>query len=416
MADDTTGLRHGLNLRNFWISNTVSAAGTQVSLLALPLLALTTLHAEGWQLGVLSALQYAPTVLLGLYAGKLIDHWPLHRSLVWANVLSGLTVLAITGLHYLGLLDFANLCVLGFTLGTLRLYIELGNHSFGPSIFTKDRLVQANSRINTGSAVAETAGPGLGGLLIELLQAPYAIVLNGVSFFVSAYYVNKTKPLAQEQQASTPPQGGVLQGIRTVFANSRLKTLAFTSCYFNVCLRASVVAFTVYAVQEIGLSAGMIGTCVAVGGAGGVLGAALAGRVGRRLDVGPSISLGIVVACLGMFVVPWGFGTVGGFAVAGVGLFVQWLGLGIYNVHSLAFRQTTAPSDQLGRVNASYRLISHGSIPIGALAGGVAASLIGPRTTLVVAGAIALAGAVLTARAMMSIHTEQSDPVPATGR
>lgn len=396
------------NLGNFWTSNTVSAVGSQVSLLGLPLIALTSLNAAGWQLGLLGALQFAPNLLLSLHLGRIVDRWPLRASLIWVNLACGLTVAVITVLNWLGALDFGSLCLLAFVLGSLRLYVEIGNNSYGPVIFEPSELVRANSRINTGSSIAETAGPGMAGLLIQLLRAPNALLVDSFSFLVAAFYLRRTAPLPTARGvSSTRSRGGLREGFQILFANQRLKILAVTSGCFNLCSRAIIVALPVFVVRELELSAGTLGLCLAVGGSGGILGAALAGYLVDRLSVTSAISLGILTASAGMALVPCGPGRVAGAVVAGVSLFVVWLGLSLYNVHVIAFRQAAAPPAAIGRVTASYRLISHGCTPVGAIASGTAIGVIGARATMAVAGLVAVSSALVAVRRFRSAPAPQ---------
>jgi predicted MFS family arabinose efflux permease len=303
-------------------------------------------------------------------------------------------VCAVPLQYVAGLLNFGGLCVLAFALGVSRLYLEIGNQSYAPMIVQPERLVGTASRINSGTSLAETAGPGLSGLLIQTVQPPFAMLFDGLSFFVSAFFTAATKNLRTVAPIERPRRW-VRAGFRILFGDPQLMTLAVTSACFNVCLRIAVVAFTIYAVREIGLSPLALGIALAIGGVGAMAGAALAGSIARLIGTMQSISKGILLASVGMFLVPWGFGPTAGFVVACVGLFLQWFGLGVYNVHVIVYRQKAAPSEVLGVVNACYKLISHGSIPIGALVGGVGSSAAGPRTTLISAGLCALVGALV---------------------
>ncbi|AVT38297.1 MFS transporter [Plantactinospora sp. BB1] len=413
MADVPVSVVERANLRAFWAASTVSAFGSQVSLLALPLIALTVLDVAGWQLGVLAALQYLPTLLLSLHVGWAIDRWPLRGSLITANILSGVFVAAVPLLHLAGLLNLGVLCVIAFALGVSRLFLEIGNQSYAPMIFGQERLVGAASRINSGASLAETAGPGLAGLLIQVVQAPFAMLLDGLSFLVSAFFTATTKTL----RTVTPverPRRWVRAGFGILFGDPRLMTLAVTSACFNVCLRIAVVAFTVYAVRGIGLGPFALGVALAVGGVGATAGAVLAGPIARRIGTLQSISKGILLASVGMFLVPWGFGPVAGFVVACVGLLLQWFGLGVYNVHVIVYRQTAAPPEALGVVNACYKLISHGSIPIGALVGGMGSSVVGPRVTLIGAGLIAMVGALVAGARLARSRPPAGEPLDVT--
>ncbi|MGH2485484.1 MAG: MFS transporter, partial [Ktedonobacterales bacterium] len=176
--------RHRLFLR-LWTGQTISLVGSQVTLLALPLTAVLTLRASAFQMGVLRALQYAPALLIGLFAGVYIDRLRRRPILMGADVGRALLLGSIPLVAALGALTMGYLEAIAFLVGSLSVIFEAAYLAFLPALVGRAQLVDANGKLEASQSVSRIVGPGFAGLLIQLLTAPIAIIADAASFVVS---------------------------------------------------------------------------------------------------------------------------------------------------------------------------------------------------------------------------------------
>ncbi|MCK2213743.1 MFS transporter [Actinomadura sp. ATCC 31491] len=374
----------------FWAAQAISGVGSQITVLALPILALNTLGVTPWELGLLNALQFAPLVLFTLVAGMLVDRHAPRPVLIWGNALAGVVLLALPALWTADLLSFWMVCVAGFLLGAFRVGIDVSVHSYPPYILSQDALVTANARLGVTYAATEVAGPGLAGLVLQLVRPAVALAADAVSYLVAAVLVSRTVVVRQHRRPARFRFADVLGGFAPAFRDPYLRAMVLLSSWFNLWGSAISTALMVYAVREARLDVRVIGLCLTVGGLGGLLGSAAAPRVGRIIGVGMTLRVSILVTLGGWFLIPWG----GGAVLLCAGLAVQTFGDGLYNVFAMSLRQTVAEPERLGRINACYRLLSHGGIPLGALVAGLLMDVLSARQVLLVAACAATAGSV----------------------
>ncbi len=381
--------------RLFWLSTTVSVFGSQVSALAIPLTAIETLNASAFQIGALNASMSFPFLLIGLLAGAWVDRMRRRPVLIVTDVVRGQLLVSVPIAYILGVLSMAQLFVVGLLFGSLTVFFDVAYDAYVPALAGRDRLVGANSMIEVSRSSAQVGGPGVAGLLIGLIGAPAAVLVDAVSFIVSGGLVaaiRRPEPsIDRTEGAAGEGRVRVLaseigEGLRFVLGHRYLRAIATSTATFNFFFAAINALFLLYAVREIGLSPQVIGLIFAIGSLGLFAGIWLASRLPPRIGVGPTIITGVLISGPVGFLVPLAPPT------AAVPVFIAFevlLGIGMmmYNINQRSLRQAITPPRMLARMTATMRFLVFGSIPLGALLGGLAGDLIGLRETLWIAAA-----------------------------
>ena len=410
-----------------WIAETISQFGTQISLLALPLVAVTLLDATPFQVAALGTIEFLPFILFSLPAGAWVDRLRRRPILIAGDLARGVALATIPAAYLLGVLTIWQLYVVGFVAGTLTVFFDVAYQSYLPSLVDRDQLVDGNGKLETSRTIAQTAGPALGGGLIGLVTAPLAIAADAVSFVLSAVFVfaiRRHEPAPDRHADEHGRQRGSLRqevsdGLRYVLGNRYLRGIAASTATSNFFSNVALATFIVYAVRELHLTALEIGVTFGLGNVGAILGALSAERIGRRFGVGPAIvgatalgGPGLLLLALAPreFPIP--------FLVAGS--FLSGFEMVVYNINQLSFRQAITPTSMQGRMNATMRFIVWGTIPLGSIVGGAIATVLGLQTAILVGafGAfLALLPLVLTpVRTLREMPTPAEDPVdPAAG-
>lgn len=398
-----------------WTGQSISVFGSQFTGIALPVVALQ-LGATSVEFGILNALETAPFLLFGLFVGVWVDRWSRKPILIAGDLGRGAIVAAIAVLFLVGGLGFVHLYVAGFLLGTLTVFFDVAYQSYLPSLVERDQLVDANGKLETTRAAAQVAGPGIGGAIVSLLSAAVAMFLDALTFFVSgAFLLAIRRPEVPPEKRRASMVADVREGLAVVFGNRSLRGIAgctATSNFFNA---AAGTVFVLFLAVDLGYDPrtqvpGVLGLVFAVASVGGLLGAVLAGRIAKRLGVGNAIVLGAAMFALGPGVTVL---AVQPYAVPMLiaGFFVTIMAALVYNVNQVSYRQAITPDRLQGRMNATMRFLVWGTLPLGAIFGGVLGVVIGLRATLAVAlagGSIAVFW--LLASPVPSVRTMPSRP------
>jgi hypothetical protein len=370
-----------------WGGETVSLFGTQVTVLALPLTAVLTLEASASELGLLNAARFAPFIAVILFAGVWIDHRRRRPILIQTNVGRALLIALVPAAAFLDILRLELLYAVGFLVGVLTVFFDVAYPSYLPSLIGRSQLTAGNSRLEASRSAAEVGGPGVGGLLVQLVTAPFALLIDAFSFLFSAIVLSTIR--AQEPEPATiersPAWAAIREGFRFTFANRYLRPIAGEAATFNLFEQTIMTIFVIYAVRELDLSAGLLGLIISIGAVGALIGAVVARYPERRFGLGPTIVGSMLIGCT----VPLALPLITGsrpliVPLFGLTFFVWGLAIAVSNVHVVSLRQASTPDDLLGRMNASYRFFTYGAIPIGALSGGFLGEALGLRETLFV--------------------------------
>ena len=404
MHTDSRSLWHDPEFLKLWAGQTISVFGSGVTATALPLTAVLLLGASASDMGWLLAVESAPVLLVGVFAGVWVDRVRRRPVLVGADLGRAGLLACIPILAALGALRIEHLFAVAATTGVLTVVFDVAYRSFVPDLVGREGALEANSRLATVEAVAEITTPGLTGALVQVIAAPLAILLDAVSFVGSALCVlgiRQPEPARPPRGASHGVWSEIAEGLRAVAGSPTLRTLAGWEALRNFFGMFIGALYLLFGLRELGLSPVLLGVTVGVGGASNLLGTLLVLRVTRRFGVGPTMVSAVLVGCLPPVLIALAPSRlVEGFAVL---VAAQALDLihPLYDVNALTLRQVSTPDHLLGRVNATLHVISRGVIPFGALAGGALGDAIGLRPTLLVAAVGITLGAVWLARGVI---------------
>jgi predicted MFS family arabinose efflux permease len=383
-------------------SQTMAQTGFQVSVVAVPLTAVLVLHASPAQLGLLVAVERLPFLVFALMAGVFVDRWSRRQLLIVASVLRAPLVVTIPIASAMGWLTVTQLYVVAFLLGTLTVLSDVAALSIMPSLVPRDLLTEANAKLETARSGSEVLGPGLGGALVQLVTAPYAVVADAVAFLVSgAMLVALPKDEGRPEETGGGTRSAwqeIKEGLAFVWRSGVLRWNAIVAGIVNLFIYAFLAIQYVFLVDELRLSAGAVGVLLSVGGVGGVLGALASGWISSRIGIGAGFLIGSAAMAAGVLVVgvvPDGTGP--GLVLAGGGYLLFVCGIPIFNVAAVTIRQAVTPAPLLGRTNATMRFLAWAAIPLGSLVGGVTADATSSRAVVLLSGAALLIPTVLLA-------------------
>ncbi|MEU6221900.1 MFS transporter [Streptomyces sp. NPDC047022] len=371
-------------------AESISVAGSQIGVVALPLVAILTMRAGAFEVGLLSAAQTAAFVLIGLPAGVWVDRMRRRPVLITADLVRAALLLSIPVAAWLDVLTLVQLYAVALGAGIATVFFEIASQSYLPALIGRDRLVDANGKLETSRSAAQVVGPSVGGWLVALLTAPVAVIANAIGFLGSALLLSRIR--AQEPVPSTADRPSLVQGIRAglrlVFADRILRLIALRSALANLAFSALLAVQALFLVQDIGLSPGAYGALLAAGAVGGLGGGALVGPLAKRVGSARVIWLGPLLFQPFALLIP--LTTAGaGVVFFVVGSFLVSVGVVVYNVSQISFRQTTTAPDMLGRMNATMRFLVWGTMPLGGVLGGAMGELFGVRVAVWV-GAVGL--------------------------
>lgn len=388
-----------------WIAHVTSGAGTAVTNVALPLAAVLVLGATPAQMGLLAAAASLPNLLFGLVAGVWVDRVPRRPILVWSDLGRALLLLSIPAAAWLGQLSFSHIWIVAFAVGTLTVFFQIAAISVLPALVKKSQLVDANSKLSTSEAVIAIAGPAAAGGLVQLFSAPRTILLDALSYLLSALALKGLKeeeaqPATQRNDEEAAAAGfrsaailiykEVGEGINELLRTPLLRALTATSSLGMLAGSISAAVQMLFLVDQLNFTPTVIGIVAACGGVGSLIGALLAGNLARVLQAGKTLVLGKLLWIAGSLLLAGADLTGFELASAGVARALVGFGSAIYFVNQLSLRQAITSVRLLGRVTAARRFLLFGVATIGAFIGGALGETIGLRATLLTASAALL--------------------------
>ena len=359
--------------------------GDQITGIALPLVGVITLDASPVQMGLLTALVWAPNLVLGLHAGALADRWGRRRMVMMAaDVGRALLLASVPAAAAFGALSMAQLYAVAFAAGSLSVFFNVSDSTLFICIVEREDYLAANSLVYGSRAATFMAGPSLGGLLIQALSAPAALLVDAASFLGSAGFLSRIAPVEPEPQ---PPEPGHLTaGVRfirrTPILLYELASVA-TVNFFNL---AFFALFLLYAVRTLHVHAGTLGIVLGIGAIGGMLGAVVTRRLTDRIGIGPSYVVGLVLFPAPLILVPLAGGShTLVLALLFLAEFGSGMGVMILDITAGSINSALIPSHMRARVQGAWTIVNYGVRPLGSLAAGLAASVFGIHATLWVA-------------------------------
>ena len=390
-----------------WVGQTVSRLGSVVTRTALPLVALLVLGAGPFELAFLVIAQSLSVLLVGLVAGAWVDRLRRRPILIASDVARAALLFTVPLAQALGALRMEQLYAVAFLAGCLDVVFSAAYPAYVPSLIGVDRVVEGNSKLATSSAIAEVGGPGLAGALVQIISAPFAILVDALSYLVSALSValiRTPEPARPAREASSRVIGEIAEGLRVVRGHKVVFPLAARSIIAHVSGAFYGVLYSLYLLNELHLDPFLLGIVISAGGVGSLVGSVFASRVVRAIGIGPAIVWMAAGASAIGILTPLAQGPV---ALATIMVFLpQLIGDGLQTIGGVAeisLVQGLVPDRILGRTNATLEVISHGvGYPIGALIAAFIAEQIGVR------GAIAVGWAGMAASLLFLVFS----PVP----
>jgi MFS family permease len=364
-----------------WTGQSISELGSQISALAIPWVAAVVLNVSPLVFSLMEVLGFLPFILLALPAGVWVDRMR-RRPILIAGDLSRALLLATIPIAYaFGALTIWQLLAVQFVVGIFTVFFDVAYQSYLPSLVEREDLVDGNAKLQLTVSLAQVAGPSMSGGLIAALTAPYAIVVDAVSYVVSAAFMTPIKrPEILPERDADAPKPAMLpelkEGVRWVLGNRYLRAVAGCTATSNFFNSVAFSIFVLYAVRVLHLSSVRVGLVFACGSVGAVLGALVVSRLQRRITVGRTIVLGSIMFSAGGLAYPLAPHSFP-LPVLIAGAFCTSFGGIVYNIAQVSFRQAITPERLQGRMNAAMRWIVWGTIPLGTLLGGVLGSTVG---------------------------------------
>ncbi len=381
------GLWRQPDFLRLWIGQTISEFGSWLG--ALALFAILVLEATPAQMGLLETLKAIPALLLGLFAGVWIDRGRRRPILIGSDIGRSLLLGLVVLLAFAGLLQMTYLYIVAFLVGGLTVIFNLAYQAYIPSIVRRDELVEANSKMGATASIAEIASPGLGGLLVQVISAPLTLLLDSLSYLVSAIFVATIKTPEPVPAVAVKNQSvwqDAVTGLRLVISHPLLRATAAAAATRGFFGGFFAALYGLYVLREVGLGPATLGILIGSGGIGSFFGAIVTGRFTGRFGWGNSLILASLVSGLLALLIPLAAGPKPlAFAILFIGQIVGDLFMTIYLISELSLRQTITPDRLLGRVNASYGFFVGGVSTLGIFVGGLLGQTIGLRPATAVA-------------------------------
>ena len=393
-----TSLWRHHDFRQLWVGDTISQVGTQLSQLALPVLAVTVLHAGPREMGLLTAFETLAFLVVGLPAGAWVDRWRKKRVLMTGDGVRALAFGSIPLAWALGHLTLGQVYVVALLAGVATVFFDVAYQSYLPSIVAGDQMVDGNAKLQASQSVAQVAGPAVGGALLRVVSAPVLVAADAVSFALSALFVRRIRhaETPPSRESRRPLRVEIAEGLAFVVRHPLLVRITACTSISNFASGMVAALFVLYALRTLELSTPTLGAVLSVAAVGGLVGALVTSRVVRVVGEARTIPLSAVFFAVGELATPLAAylsGTGPRVVLLTAGAAVTGVGVVVYNVTQVSFRQRLCPPALLGRMNASVRFLVWGSLPLGGLAGGFLGGGIGIVPTLWIAAGLHVAAA-----------------------
>jgi MFS family permease len=375
-------LRTEPDYARYWTGQSVSLIGSQVTAMALPLTAILYLRTNSVGTGILFFCQFLPALLGGVHMGMFVDRFSKRSLLVICDLTRAALLTGVVTLVIAHMLTMAELVAAGFLLGTSEALGEICGQAFVPLLVSDDHLEAANTKLQKVATFAEVSGNSMAGLLIQVLTAPFALLIDAASSVFSAI------ALARVRQSGAGVAGGgerPLKGLVFILGHARLRAITLCGTTSNFFASMMVALYLLFVTRSLGFSPGMIGVLLTVASGLALLAAEAAAKLMSRTGLGGTLINSQLVMAIGCMILPL---TTGPFAFKSVMLVLShgvfMIGMITFSVAQLTYRQQVTPPAMQGRVHAGSYAFTYGGYALGALAGGGLGVWIGLRETLVI--------------------------------
>ncbi|MFD5425745.1 MFS transporter [Streptomyces sp. NPDC127084] len=376
------GLWAHRNFRFLLIGETAGRLGASITSVLLPLLAVDTLHASPWMIGLLTAAPWVPWLVIGLPAGAWVDRLPRRSIMLWCNLVSAVLLLSVPVAWWLAALSIWHVLVVAFLTGAAAVFFSTAYSAYLPSLVDKDDLMEGNAKLQAAEQTTRVAGPGAGGLIAQSVGSATGLLFEVLSFLVSTVCLLSIRAVeSRPDRESGPILREIADGLRFVTRDRYVRAITVFGAAVNMALAGYQATQIVFLVRTVGASPGLVGTLVAFGGVGGILGGLAAARVSRRFGTARGLLyVQLVAAPFGLLIPLTQQGS--RLALFAIGSTVMMAGVVACNVIIVSFRQSYCPTELIGRVTATTMFVNFSTIPVGALLGGAMNTFLGLRPTM----------------------------------
>lgn len=420
------GLMRHPDFLKLWTAETISVFGSQISALAIPLIAVLTLKVTPFEVALLSTIEMLPFILFTLPAGAWVDRLRRRPIMIVGDLGRAIALATIPLAFAFDALTIWQLYIVGFATGVLTVFFDVSNQSYLPSIVERDQLVEGNSKLQVSQSAAQIGGPGIAGWLIGAVTAPFAILIDAVSFVVSAVFVFLIRrpeppvihPADDAGQKRPSIWSDIRAGLGFVLRNPSLRAIAGGTATSNLFGSLGMATLIVYVADPayLGLSPATIGVVFGLGNVGALVGALTANRLAARIGVGRTIIGTLFIGSFNLLLIAVAPAEMPiPFLVAG-GMLGGFSGMA-YNINQVSYRQAICPPRMQGRMNATIRFLVWGTMPIGGILGGILATVIGVHEAIwigAILGLTAVLFPLLSPVRHIRVMPEPVDEVPAT--
>jgi MFS family permease len=396
MGRGPLGLLRQPDFAKLWSAETISQFGTQVSGLAIPLIAAVTLGVSPFEFGLLATIQFLPFILISLPAGVWVDRLRRRPILIIGDVGRGLALLSIPIAYVLGALTIWQLYVVAFVVGCLTVFFDVAYQAYLPALVERDEILEGNSKLEISRSTAQIAGPGLAGFLIGIVTAPIAVILDSLSYFGSAGFVFAIRKHESDPGPAKSADGKrpgmrqeVAAGLRYVLTNRYLRAIAACTASSNLFGNIGFAILVLYLVRSLGFTPELIGVTFSAGSIGALVAAFTGNRIGKLIGVGPAIIVSALIFGPAFLLVPLAPRDLA-LPLIAIAIFLATFGGVVYNINQVSFRQAITPERMQGRMNATMRFIVWGTIPPGNLLGGFLGGAIGLQPTILLSAVLSV--------------------------
>lgn len=397
-------LLSNLDFRRLWFTSILNSFGGQITGLALPLCAVLLLHATPAQMGTLGALQAVPFALFGLPVGVLLDRNRKLPILLTSELMFGLVLASVPLAYWLGVLSMPWLYAVGFMMGTGFVIGGGAEQVYLTFVVGREGLIDAQAKFAATDSAARLVAPGIAGVLVQLLSAPLAVMVNATGYFISLWNmrrigVREPAPV----KTDTHPVREMIDGLRFVWAHPVLRPLAWVAGFWHFLFYGYVALLVLFATRVLGMTPGVLGTAQMLGGVGVLVSSMMLKPLSRRFGSGGTIMIGLSSTALGFMLMPMIPATLFGSATAtaiayGILVFFFDCGAMLFFMPYISLRQRVTPDPFLGRMVSTMRFLTVATAPLGALSAGFVADHYGVRTGL---ACVAVGALTLTAWTML---------------
>jgi len=407
-------LRSDRDFRWYWSGQTASFVGSQVTVTALPLIAALTLDVGPGGVGAVATASWLPNMVLPLLVGHWLERRGKRRVMVTVDLVRAAALLVVPAAYAADRLSLALLAAVAFVVGVGNVFFEIGGFAYVPTLVPRDRLSEANRAMQGSSTIAQVGGPGLAGLLVQAVGAPFAVVLDALTYLASVAGIRAAR--RPEPPVHASHRGRFRDGLALIARDPYLRPLTAHAAVFNFGGQVFVVNLVIWITRDHHVAPGVYGAALAAGGAGAFIGTMVALRLADRLGYDRAFLASLGVSCgvpLLTAAMPWSGATLG-VGLAALQL-TACIGLGSANVLSTTLRQTVIPPGQLARTVGAYRAINFGIIPVGTALAGVVGEAFGSRVGVAV-GTVVMAASALPMLASAIRRLRRLDQLDGPGR